>query len=74
MNNQIKWLEQINKVHAGQVAACPQCGSINTVSTFYRFPDGVGYGDMICKNCGDKAHISRMKFPENSKAKITEIE
>ena len=74
MNNQIKWMKQLDKVHTGQAMTCPQCGSTHTVAALYRFSDGVGYGDLSCKDCGDSAHISRMKFPEGTKAEIIDVE
>ncbi len=73
MNNQIEWLKQIDKVHIGKSVVCPNCGSINTNVSLFRFANGVGYGDMVCNTCGDTAHISRIKFPENTKASITDI-
>lgn len=73
MNNQIEWLKQIDKVHSGAGLVCPNCGSTKVECTFFRFSDGVGYGNMKCKDCGDSAHISRMKFPQGTKANITDI-
>lgn len=73
MNNQTKWLKQIAKVHEGKAVECPNCGSSQTKASFFRFKDGVGYGDLKCEKCGDSIHISRMKFPEDTKAKITEL-
>lgn len=73
MQHQIEWLKQIDKVHKGTSVVCPQCGSTNVKCAFFRFPDGVGHGDMKCEDCGSMAHISRMKFPENTKAAITDL-
>ena len=74
MGNQIEWLKQIDKVHLGEAVVCPNCGSANTKVSLFRFADGVGYGDMVCAACGDTAHISRIKFPENTMANIADIE
>ena len=52
---------------------CPKCGSKETETSFFMFPDGIGFGDMSCKNCGDSVHISRMKSPDQTKAKITHV-
>ncbi len=73
MNNQIKWLKQIDNVHTGKTIVCPACGSANTKADFFRFSSGYGYGDLKCKDCGDSIHISRMMFPVNTRATITEI-
>ena len=72
MNNVSKWLKQVDNAHSGKAIVCPNCGSANTKATFFRFASGVGYGDIKCRDCGDTAHISRMKFPENTQADITE--
>lgn len=74
MNHSIKWLKQIDKAHAGEAVICPQCGSTDTAIAFFVFANGIGYGDMRCKNCGDSVHISRMKFPTGSKANIMSLE
>lgn len=73
MSNAPKWLKQIDNVHLGKAVTCPNCGSTNTKTAFFRFSDGIGYGDMMCKDCEDSIHISRMKYPEDTKADITEI-
>lgn len=73
MSNVSKWLKQVDNAHLGKSIVCPNCGSTNTKAAFFRFASGVGYGDIKCGNCGDAAHISRMKFPENTQADITEI-
>jgi uncharacterized protein (DUF983 family) len=73
MSNASKWLKQVDNVHSGKAVVCPNCGSNNTKAVFFRFADGIGYGDMACKDCDNSLHISRMKFPEDTKADITEI-
>lgn len=73
MNNPIGWFKQIDNAHAGKSVICPKCGSKRTEASFFMFSNGIGYGDMSCKDCGDSAHISRMKFPENTKVQITYI-
>ena len=73
MKNPIGWLKQIDHVHAGKPVTCPKYGSKETETAFFMFPDRIGFGDMICKNCGDSVHISRMKFPDQTKAKITHV-
>ena len=73
MSNAAKWLKQVDNAHLGRAVVCPNCDSTKTKAVFFRFTDGIGYGDMRCEDCGDAMHISRMKFPEDTKADITEI-
>ena len=73
MNNQIEMLKQIDNIHAGKSAVCPKCGSSDTESTFFMFSNRMGCGDITCKSCGESVHISRIKIPETSKAKIEHI-
>lgn len=73
MNKQIEWFKQTEKIHNGLKATCPNCGSKNTEYEFYAFEDGGGYGEVWCNDCNDRAHISRIKYPEYTKAKITNV-
>ena len=64
MNKITEWVKQIDKAYAGENLVCPVCGEKTNASKFYVFPDGVGYCDFICNNCGEHEHLSRIKYPE----------
>ena len=73
MSKHIEWIRQLYKVHQGEVVICPACGSNHTRAEFYRNADGVGFGILSGKECNDSAHLSRIKFPHDTKANITDI-
>lgn len=73
INKQIEWLKQIEKALQGDAMVCPVCKSDHTTAEFFRFPDGVGFCVLECKECGNTMRVSRMKFPENPKVHITDI-
>lgn len=61
------WIRQAKEAYNGDTLTCPACGSQNTKVDFYVFEDGVGYCDFICHDCGDKFHVSRIKYPADIK-------
>ena len=74
MTKQLAWLKQIDSIMQGEQPVCPSCHGNNTECRFYVFPEGVGFGDIKCKDCGEWMHISRMGFPEDTKIEITKLE
>lgn len=74
MNKQREWIKQIDVIYRGEAPVCPSCGKKNVKCKFYAFPEGVGYGDIECLDCGESMHISRMSFPEYAQLEITQIE
>lgn len=65
MNKIGEWLLQIDNAYKGDALICPVCGAKTKASKFYVFENGVGYCDFICDKCGEKEHMSRIKYPEN---------
>lgn len=67
------WAKQIKRAYNGETLTCPACESQNTKADFYVSDSGVGYCDFACLDCGEKDHISRIKYPNNIRIKPTKI-
>lgn len=62
MVNPMKWAELLNKIYNNEPVKCPVCGSYNVEHRFYA-EDQTGCAQFECKECGETAHLSRVKFP-----------
>lgn len=63
MTNPIKWVELLNKIYSDEPVSCPICGSHKVEHRFYAEKQ-IGCAQFECKECGETAHLSRVKFPE----------
>lgn len=65
-NDPIKYALLLEKIYQGQRVKCPNCGKENLQHRFHANKnDRIGFAWFECPDCGMKAHLSRVKFPDN---------
>ena len=61
-----RMLLAIADVASGKEVNCPFCGGELDVK-LYANEDRIGFATAVCKQCGKKEYVSRMRFNENAK-------
>lgn len=68
------WLDQIDDIYAGKSGICPVCKSKKIETKFYVFNNGIGFADFNCLQCGEKEHLSRIKYPDGIKIDLIHLD